>query len=97
MTLKENELCQEIEIFEGDVKIGIAEVDIKNKMLSRLEIFEQYQNVGFGQIAVDMLIERYGCDCLWVNADNEKAIHVYEKMGFKKIKPTMYLMERSRK
>ena len=26
--------------------------------------------------------------------DDDKAIHVYEKNGYEKVKPTMYLMER---
>ena len=40
MTYKENELYREIEIFLGDTRVGEAEIDIKNKMLSRLSIFE---------------------------------------------------------
>ena len=93
MTYQENELYQEIEIFDGDQKIGEAEVDIKGKMLSRLVVYEPYQNKGYGTEIVQTLKDKYGCDCLWVNADNDRAIHVYEKCGFKKTKPTMYLME----
>ena len=93
ITIKENELYQEIELYYSHTKIGEAEVDIKGKMISRLNIYEPYQNKGYGQEIVNLLKEKYGCDCLWVNADNDKAIHVYEKCGFKKIKPTMYLME----
>lgn len=92
--LKENELYQEIELFVNGEKIGEAEVELKGKMLSRLSIFEPYQNKGYGTEIVRILNEKYGCDCLWVNADNERAIRVYEKNGYKKIKPTMYLMER---
>ena len=92
--LKENELYQEIEIFVDGEKIGIAEVDLKNKMLSRLNIMEPYQNKGHGTEIVRMLNEKYGCDCLWVNVDNERAIHVYEKQGYKISNPAMYLMER---
>lgn len=91
--IKENELYQEIELFDGNQKIGEAEVDIKGKMLSRLVIYEPYQNKGYGTEIVKNLKDRYGCDCLWVTADNDRAIHVYEKCGFKKVKPTMYLME----
>lgn len=92
-TFKENELYQEIGLYVNDKKIGEAEVDLKGKMLSRLSIFEPYQNLGYGTKIVKMLTEKYGCNCLWVNADNERAIHVYESNGYKKIKPTMYLME----
>ncbi len=91
--LEEHELYQEIVIFDGDLEIGIAEVDVGNKMLARFEIYKPYQNKGYGQQVVLMLMEQYGCDCLWVRADNDRAIHVYEKAGFKTVKPTMYLME----
>lgn len=91
---KRNEMYRELELFDGDVKIGEAEVDIDGKMLSRLTIYEPYQNKGYGTAIVKTLIKDYGINCLWVNADNDKAIHVYEKCGFKTIKPTMYLMER---
>ena len=91
--LKEHELYQEIEIFADGIKVGEMEVDLKNKMLSRLAIFEPYQNKGIGQQVVSLAKEKYGCSCLWVRADNDRATHVYEKLGFKKVKPTMYLME----
>lgn len=93
INLKENELYQEIEIMVNDFKIGEAEVDIKNKMLSRLVIFEPYRNTGYGKKVVELLINKYGCNNLWVNADNKNAIHVYEENGFKIVEPTMYLME----
>ena len=92
--LKENELYQEIEIFIDGEKIGEAEVEIKHKMLSRLAIFPPYQNKGYGTEIVKMFNEKYGCDNLWVNADNDRAIKVYEKNGYRKVQPTMYLMER---
>lgn len=93
LELKENELYQEVEILIDGTKIGEMEVDLKGKMLSRLSIFEPYQNKGYGQQVVALAKEKYGCNCLWVNADNNRAIHVYEKLGFRKVKPTMYLME----
>lgn len=97
MTYKENELYREIEIFLDDIKVGEAEIDLKGKMLSRLAIYEPYQNKNIGTQVVTDLTERYGLTNLWVNADNERAIHVYEKCGYKKVKPAMYLMKRSDK
>lgn len=91
--LKENELYQELEIFVDETKIGEAEVDLKNKMISRLAIYEPYQNKGYGTKVVQMLTDKYGCECLWVNADNNKAMHVYEKCGYNIVRPTMYQME----
>lgn len=90
--VKENELYQEIELFCGETQIGEAEIDLKNHTLAKLVIFEPYQNRGYGTEIVKMLTEKYNLNNLWVKADNECAIHVYEKCGFKINKPTMYEM-----
>ena len=90
--VKENELYQEIELFHDGIKIGEAEVDLKNRMLARLFIFEPYQNQKYGTKIVKILTEKYNLNNLWVKADNKRAIHVYEKNGFKINKPTMYEM-----
>lgn len=92
--IKENELYQELELYIGDQKIGEAEISIKENMLSRLCIFPPYQNKGYGTEVVKMLTEKYNLDNLWVNSDNERAIHTYEKNGYKIAEPTMYLMEK---
>lgn len=94
MTIKENELYREIELFDGQTKIGEAEVDLENHMLARLVIFEPYQNQGFGTEVVKMLTEKYGLTNLWVRSDNPRAIHVYEKCGYRISKQTMYEMVR---
>ncbi len=95
--LRKNEIYQEIGLYVDGVKIGEAEVDTKNKMLSRLSIYEPYQNKGYGTEIVKRLTEEYELNNLWVNADNKRAIHVYEKNGYKISKPTMYLMKRGDK
>lgn len=94
MTYKENELYREIEIFLGDTKVGEAEIELTKKMLSRLSIYEPYQNKHIGTQVVADLTKEYGLTNLWVEPDNERAIHVYTKSGYKITKPTMYLMER---
>ena len=91
---KENELYREIELFHDGIKIGEAEVDVNGKMLSRLNIYEPYQGKGYGTEVVRELTEKYGLIDLWVNADNARAIHVYEKCGYKIEKPTMFKMVR---
>ena len=92
---KENEIYKELELFDGDTKIGEAEVDIKGRMLSRLVIYEPYQNKGYGTKIVKELTDKYNLNILWVNADNDRAIHVYEKYGYKKTRSGMWVMERN--
>lgn len=92
--IKEKELYQELDIIYDGNKVGEAEVELNSKMLSRLSIFPPYQDKGIGTEVVNYLNNKYGCNCLWVNTDNKKAIHVYIKNGYKKIEPTMFLMRR---
>lgn len=92
--IKEKELYQELDIIYDGNKVGEAEVELNSKMLSRFSIFPPYQDKGIGTEVVNYLNNKYGCNCLWVNTDNKKAIHVYTKNGYKKIEPTMFLMRR---
>lgn len=92
ISIKESELYQEIELFSGETKIGEAEVDLNNHMLAKLVIYEPYQNQGYGTEIIKMLVDTYNLTNLWVRTDNKRAIHVYEKCGFKIHKPTMYEM-----
>lgn len=94
ITIHEKELFREIELYRDGVKIGEAEVDLKNHMLAKLVIFEPYQNQGLGTEVVKMLAETYELDNLWVRADNSHAIHVYKKCGFSISKPMMLEMVR---
>ena len=94
VNIKENELYQEIELYVDGEKIGEAEIELKEKMLARLSIFPPYQDKGYGTQIVNILNEKYGCEVLWVNADNKRAIHTYEKNGYEITKPTMFLMKR---
>lgn len=94
VTIKEQESYTELELFDNDIKIGEAEIDINNDMLSRFVIYVPYQNMGYGTRILKMLIEKYNISNLWVRADNERAIHVYKKCGFELDEPTMYSMVR---
>lgn len=95
MRFEENELYQEIKLYDDDgTKVGEAEVDVKGKMLSRLTIYHPYRGCGYGTTAVMELTKKYDIEDLWVNASNDVAIRVYEKCGFVKLEPTMYRMAR---
>lgn len=96
VTIKEKESYIELELFDGETKIGNAEVDVANKMLSMFDVYEPYQNKGYGTEALKQLVDKYDIDILWVRSDNKRAIHVYEKCGFEMSEPTMYSMIRRR-
>lgn len=93
MILEEKEHFIEIDIKLSDgTLIGTAEIEPNEQMLERFVIFEPYQNKGYGQLILSDLIDTYRIDKLWVRSDNEKAIHIYKKVGFKKTKETMFEM-----
>ena len=79
-------------IFEQEIRK--ANIKVKKLILKNAETSSSLSN----NVQLDffnMLNEKYGCEVLWVNADNKMAIHTYEKNGYSISKPTMYLMERS--
>lgn len=93
ISLTTKETYTEIDIMKGSEKIGTAE--ISGNELCRFNLYEPYQDMGYGQKALEQFIEKYHITKLCVASDNDRAIHVYEKAGFKKTKPYMYEMERS--
>ena len=90
---KEEQKMIYVGIYKDNVKVGQVWVDVLNKNLSGFEIFVPYQNKGYGQEALKYFIDNYGIKYLEVKADNEKAKHIYEKLGFKYINPKYYQME----
>ena len=91
MTIEKTETFIEHDIISNGVKIGTVELCPERKEIARLVIFEPYQNQGHGTEVVKKLISQ-GYTNLWVRSDNPRAIHVYEKCGFKKGKTQMFEM-----
>jgi len=80
--LKDVETYQDIDILNGEDKIGKATIFIEQNQLSNFEIYTPYQNKGYGQIALKQLIETYGIKQLYVDMSNERALHIYKKFNF---------------
>lgn len=56
--------------------------------IANFNVLEEYQNKGIGTKLIKFLIDNYRNVeniTLEVKSDNNKAIHLYEKMGFKKV------------
>ena len=81
--LSQKETFIEFELKVNDIKIGYVELNPDKHEITRLEIYEPYQNKGYGTEVIGELIGR-GYDNLCVASDNSRAIHVYEKCGFVK-------------
>ena len=91
MQIKKTETFVEHNIILNDTKIGTVELCPERNEIARLVIFEPYQNKGYGTKVVKSLVEE-GYTLLWVRSDNSRAIHVYEKCGFKRGNTHMFEM-----
>ena len=89
--IKKTESFVEHDLIVDDVNIGTVELCPERKEISRLIIFEPYQNKGYGTEIVKNLV-KMGYTNLWVKSENSRAIHVYEKCGFKKGEAQMFEM-----
>lgn len=92
MKIKKTETFLENDIIVDGIKIGTVELCPERHEISRLIIFEPYQNQGYGTNVVKELIAK-GYNSLWVRSDNHRAIYVYEKCGFKKGETHMFEMK----
>ena len=92
MLIEKTETFIEHDIIVDGTKVGTVELCPERHELSRLSIFEPYQNKGYGTQVVKELISQ-GYKSLWVRSDNPRAIHVYEKCGFKKAETHMFEMK----
>lgn len=92
MTIEKTETYIEHDITVDGTKVGTVELCPERQEISRLVIFEPYQNKGYGTQVVKELVQN-GYKSLWVRSDNPRAIHVYEKCGFKRAELKMFEMK----
>ena len=91
MLIEKTDTFIEHDIIINDTKVGNVELCPERSEISRLVIYEPYQNKGYGTEVVKEL-KKQGYNSLWVRSDNPRAIHVYEKCGFKRGNTQMFEM-----
>lgn len=91
--INKREILIEDDIIVDGTKVGELELCPERNEISRLVIFEPYQNKGYGTEVLKELINK-GYTSLWVSSDNPRAIHVCEKCGFVKSETHMFEMVR---
>ena len=92
MKIEKTETFIEHDIIINDIKVGNVELCPERHEISRLVIYEPYQNKGYGTAVVKSLVSQ-GYNSLWVRSDNARALHVYEKCGFVKGETHMFEMQ----
>lgn len=63
--------------------IGHIFVSKKDKAIGNFEISKKYKGYGIGEELLSYAIDKLGGNNLWVYKDNEVAINLYKKFGFK--------------
>ena len=81
MHIRKTDTFTENDIFIDGIKVGELELCPEQHEISRLTIYEPYQNKGYGSKVINDLVQQ-GYTKLWVRTDNEHAMHVYKKCGF---------------
>ena len=78
-----------ISFYKENNKIGevsISGIDTESPFIYDLEVSKAYRGNGYGTMIMRYIIDTYKANELVVNADNEPAINLYKKFGFKSIK-----------
>lgn len=76
-----DEINGEIVIDEDDELAGY--VFVINNFITPLFVVKKYRGYGLGESLLKDAIKKYGAKRLWVYKDNEVAINLYKKYGFK--------------
>lgn len=94
-----------VTFYEKEEPIGCGNVEIVGDeiWLNYFAVREDYRGKGYGQKALQIFIDRYGVNTLSCNIENEIALHIYEKYGFKVVEEIdsfadgkVYLMKRQK-
>lgn len=75
MEIVKTETFIEHDIIVDGTKVGNVELCPERNEITRLVIYEPYQNKGYNTAAVSEL-EKQGYTSLWVRSDNSHALHV---------------------
>ena len=71
-----------IAFYHNKLKVGFASID-DTGFLFNFKIYKKYQNMGYGTAALEYILTHFKITELSVLIDNEKAIHMYKKVGFR--------------
>ena len=77
-----DDISGEIVIDEDNDKLA-GYVFVIDKFITPLFVVKDYRGYGLGDILTKDAVKKYGARRLWVYKDNEVAIRLYKKYGFK--------------
>lgn len=82
----DGKVAHDLAFYLGDIKIGdisISAVDSKNAFLYNFEVKTKYRGKGYGSKILEYVLSHYNVNKLTVAKENNRAIKLYKRYGFK--------------
>lgn len=70
---------------DKDELVALLNVDTEKKEIQALEIMNKYKGHGLSKQLLDIATNDLQANSLWVNKNNEVALNIYSKYGFKEV------------
>ncbi len=68
-------------VFDDGIVKGM--LHIEGTWIEELYVDTFFENQGIGTGLIEFAVDKMNCECLWVLERNKKAIHFYDRFGFK--------------
>lgn len=79
--IEDSDKLANIWIYDDGIVKGM--LHIEENRIEELYVDTFFENQGIGTELMEFAVNKMNCECLWVLERNKKAIHFYDKFGFK--------------
>ncbi len=81
--IEDSDKLANVWVYDDGIVKGM--LHIEGTQIEELYVDTFFENQGIGTELMEFAINKMNCECLWVLERNKKAIHFYNKFGFKSI------------
>ncbi len=81
--IEDSDKLANVWVYDDGIVKGM--LHIEETQIEELYVDTFFENQGIGTELMEFAINKLNCECLWVLERNKKAIHFYNKFGFKPI------------
>ncbi len=81
--IEDSDKLANVWVYDDGIVKGM--LHIEGTQIEELYVDTFFENQGIGTELMEFAINKMNCECLWVLERNKKAIHFYNKFGFKPI------------
>jgi len=82
--IEDSDKLANVWVYDDGIVKGM--LHIEGTQIEELYVNTFFENQGIGTELMEFAINKMNCECLWVLERNKKAIHFYNKFGFKPIR-----------